>query len=190
MVEALSRNVRLIDAYVDKAMTDDDYLGEIAAKLRVLIVDIPRNRKHTPLLLGVANAYKSTLGINPINGDNRAAFTWTQFLDSMAMHTSKPGNEPHTLTYRDFIRGWAEQAGGAHEDWEIDSALLEMIQFGARVGDRGFPIAKNNLLAIAKNVSQSAKVLLSNVETLRRIKELTDTATAEKANINNKEDGD
>ena len=58
MVDALASQIRLLEAHVVKAQSDRAYLGEVAGKLRLLIVD---TRSNKALLLRVADAYSARL---------------------------------------------------------------------------------------------------------------------------------
>jgi hypothetical protein len=173
MVAALARQVRLLDAYIEKALTDADYLSEIAGKLRLLIIDIPGNRRHKPLLLEVAQVYQVTQRLTPEEGADREPFTWPQFLDRAAATLTDGSGEPRNITFREFIRAWAEQAGGTHEDWEIDQSLIDMINLPGVYINSGLRVSHHNLIAIARNVSRSATTLLGLAEGLQRIKSMT-----------------
>jgi hypothetical protein len=117
MVEALARQVRLLDAYVKRAQSDPDYWGEVASKLRLLIIERARNNR--ALLLRVADEYDARLRFGSSRPDG-GPLTWDEFLDRQML-----GQGERSITFREVICRWAEQMGGAHEDWSVDEMLLK-----------------------------------------------------------------
>jgi hypothetical protein len=118
---------------------DEAYLPEVATKLRLLLV---RSRANKPLLFEVAAQIgvepKVTLGGPPLikrEGEIGPGDTITldQFFDLQAV-TIRTSSGLISLTKRELIRAWAEQLGGAHEDWSVDEALVNAIQTPVFIG--------------------------------------------------------
>ena len=114
-------------------------MTEVAAKLRVLLV---RSNQNTPLLFEVATqiGFTPTVTLDgppllkvpgePGPGDTISLDAFYD-LDAIRMRTSAGFI---TLTKRELIRAWAEQLGGAHEDWSVDEAILNAIHAPIRIG--------------------------------------------------------
>jgi hypothetical protein len=118
---------------------DEAYLPEVATKLRLLLV---RSRANKPLLFEVADQIgvepKVTLGGPPIlkrEGEVGPGDTITldEFFDLQAV-TMRTSSGLISLTKRELIRAWAEQLGGAHEDWSVDEALVNAIKTPIFIG--------------------------------------------------------
>jgi len=154
MVEALGRHVRLLDAYTVKARTDSDYLGEVALKLRLLLLD---SRKRKALLLRVGEAYQADFGVL---AQTDSAPTSCDLLD---LPVTDVGGA--TLSLRAFIRGWREQVRNIPEDWTYDQVLLRGAS-NLRVVE--VCLAKSNLDQIASRVVTVARALLRHVEVVER----------------------
>lgn len=131
MVESLRRHVRLLEEYAEQAFHqgNSDFAGEIAGKLRLLVVKF---RSNEPLLLRLMEAYSSdirvTLAPSPIKyppEDEWMAkpMTIEQYLGLHAVTIRIPTGELVSLTNTQLIRAWAEQSGSAHEDWDMDESL-------------------------------------------------------------------
>lgn len=118
IVQALARHTRLLKAYADSAPSNEDYLGEIAGKLRLLIVETKQN---TPLLLTVAREFG--IAVKP---SASTALSYGEFLKSMAFAYKLDSPDFVMVSYGNLIRSWAEQQGAPHEDWEIDEALAAL----------------------------------------------------------------
>lgn len=162
MVDALASQTRLLWAHLVKAQTDADYWGEVATKLRLLIVEGGNNRA---LLLRVAKQYEArlTFDVRPDGGPS----TWEDLLDSqMLRHGDK------SITVRQVICGWSEQQGGAHQDWSVDEMLLRTQDsaWAGRVGGKRISLAHNNLTAIAMRVIETSNKLLDGIRRLERLK--------------------
>lgn len=124
MQGALKKHAILLQRYCALAFGEgrEEYLGEIAAKLRLLAIE---TRKNTPLLQSVMKAKE----IDPQIG----GLTLEAFLSFPAVGVKVGPSEYKDLSYGDFIRGWAEQMGGAHEDWAVDDALAMSFRLPAYV---------------------------------------------------------
>jgi hypothetical protein len=131
MAQALVRHVRLLRDYSDKCFNEGNtsYAGEIAGKLRLLVVEF---RSNTPLLITIMRKLGSdvriTLSGPPVlkkpgefgPGDQ---VTLEQFLSLDAYGTTLADGSFVRLTKTQLIRSWAEQIGSDHEDWSISPAL-------------------------------------------------------------------
>ena len=147
MVEQLETQLRLLREYSDRAFGDkqDEYLPEVAGKLRLLLV---KSRHNKPLLLEVADQ----LGVNlevTIHGPPGLQYpagdltegrcrvgdriTLDAFFDLLAVGV-KTSSGFITLTKRELIRAWCEQLGGVHEDWSVDEEVVKAIKTGLTVG--------------------------------------------------------
>jgi hypothetical protein len=162
MVEALKRQVRLLESYLGKAPADPDYWGEVAGKLRLLVIDGGSNKA---LLLRVAEKYDAILGFHPEPGNYPK--TWGALLDTPMFTRGE-----QSITMGQLIRGWAEQLGAAHEDWAIDELLLATqrdawitLPNGKRIA-----LAHSNLVAIALRVIETARYLLDGIGALEEMK--------------------
>jgi hypothetical protein len=155
MVNALARQTRLLRAHLIKAQTDEDYWGEVASKLRLLIVEKGANRA---LLLRVASAYEGAVSCSA-RPDADHPRTWDDLLNENMLARGANG-----ITFRQVICRWAEQLGGAHEDWTIDEMLLST-QSEAWVNQMGkrTSLAHANVTAIALKVIASADKLIADI---------------------------
>ena len=137
MVDALERHTLLLQEFCERAFGKGDatYLGEIANKLRLLAV---RSRKNEPLLLRVMEEYRLDfripVGPGPIESAPR--ITVEEFLaqPAGAVRIPFPDGEFVSYTNGQLIRAWAEQIGGAHEDWKMEEAFRTMLALPAFVG--------------------------------------------------------
>jgi hypothetical protein len=141
MLDQLDAQLAKLDEFARVAFVDrrDDFLPEVATKLRLLVV---HSRHNKALLFEVANAF----GISPVitlggppgipipHGTRtmRAGdiLPLDDFFDLEAFCT-RTSSGLVTMTKRELIRAWSEQLGGAHADWAVDEAL--QIAVGARV---------------------------------------------------------
>jgi hypothetical protein len=153
MVEALGREVRLLEAYALNARSDSDYLGEVALKLRVLLLD---SRKKKALLLRVAQSYEGDVvfGTTPDGTPRR----WRDVLDAPIISVGGVA-----ITLKAFILAWAAQVGRVYDDWALDQVLLRALT-NLRVN--GLSVAQSNVHAITRKVIAIARELLDQVEAL------------------------
>jgi hypothetical protein len=152
MVSALARQTRLLETYVIKAQADSDYIGEIAAKLRLLLIE---SRSNKALLFRVAEAFHPRVEYDP-RPDYDHPRTWPELLGG-PMFTFGD----RSISFREVICRFAEQMGGVHEDWSVDDMLLKT-QTDAHVN--GVSLAQNNLTSIAIKAIANAKELLHRIE--------------------------
>jgi hypothetical protein len=133
MTTALLRHTRLLQGYCERAFRDgeQDYLGEVAGKLRLLAID---SRQNEPLLLRVMKA--NNLDIRIRVGVPIRELTVEAFLDLFAGAALMADGKWASYTNRTLIRAWAEQIGAAHEDWNMDEGLRRLLTLPAYVGER------------------------------------------------------
>ena len=152
LVEALHRHVRLLRRYAEQAFEDhdDDYLGEVVAKLRVLVVEKGQNvalliRLMTecgidaPITLAIdadapppprdwAEKYSDGMDVSLVE---------FLTLPSLTVITS---TDERLLSKREFIEVVAEKCGAAHEDWKHPEYLTLIRDSELRVKGYG-PLA-------------------------------------------------
>jgi hypothetical protein len=146
LVEALQRHVKLLRQYAEQAFDkrDDDYLGEVAAKLRLLV--ITKRPPHVPLLVELMNTcqipasltvkYDSAYSPPPAHmaaqGGSKETITVAEMLDlpALAVETSTGKT---MLTKRDLIEVVAQKYGAAHEDWEHPEYLTLIRESDLRI---------------------------------------------------------
>ena len=140
MANALAAHLVLLGRYIDAAAAGDHvYLGEIAAKMRLLVITKPKPNKQVGLLVRLAKLLDSeleiTLGGAPGWKDmqDRTAgdvVTLDEWLASFALQV-ETSEGPRQLTTGELVCVWAEQYGAAHEDWTIDEAFSVSLQWDA-----------------------------------------------------------
>ena len=153
MVEALARQIRLLESHLSSAQGNADFWGEVASKLRLLVIDRGSNKA---LLRHVAEAYAHRLSLQPRVGPR----TLDELLASpMLRHGEK------SITFADLIHSWAEQQGGAHKDWSTDYTLLEVPRRVWTTRPNGQPgsLAHGNLAAVASRVIECGNRLLDEI---------------------------
>jgi hypothetical protein len=156
MARGLSKQIRLLEHFVEQAKTDSDFLAEIANKLRLLLVEGRANRA---LLLEVAQAYKTDISFEP-RPSRQLPRTWKQLLDE------KMGGAGG-MRFRELICRWTEQWGGAHEDWAIDEMLVKLQ--APRAHSHRIPHAEGYLLTVARSVIECSRLLLEAIRSVERI---------------------
>jgi hypothetical protein len=153
MVEALGRQIRLLESHLVSARENSDFWGEVACKLRLLVIDRDSNKA---LLRRVADAYAGRLSLQPKRGPR----TLDELMASpMLRHGEK------SITFADLIRRWAQQQGGANEDWSTDYMLLEAQRrvWTVRPIEQPVSLAHGNLAAVAVRVIECGKQLLDGI---------------------------
>jgi hypothetical protein len=132
MVERLERQLDMLEGFAQAAFAEgkDEFLPEVATKLRVLLV---RSRQNRPLLIEVADRFgiplNVTLDCPPVEGGPRAGdvLSLDAFFDLQAV-TVRTSAGLASMTKRELIRAWSEQLGGAHEDWSVDESLVNAVR--------------------------------------------------------------
>jgi hypothetical protein len=170
MAAALRNHATLLSGYIEAAAAGDPlYLGEIAGKLRLLVI---RKDGHKPLLLRVAELTGDELTVTldappipplpgqPGAGDSIAIET---FLDLVAVALSTPdsGGRLVPLSNREFVTTWAEQYGAAHEDWDLLETSHAKIAFPVRI--EGMRAHARTLLRIAEEIRRVADAYLTQL---------------------------
>ena len=160
MVEALAQQIRLLESHLVSAQADPDFWGEVAGKLRLLLIDRGSNKA---LLRRVADAYAGRLSLQPKTGPR----TFDELLASPMLRQSEK-----SITFADLIRSWAEQQGGPDEDWSANYMLLEAERrvWTARPTDQPVSLAHSNLAAVATRVLECGKQLLDGIARIEGVK--------------------
>lgn len=114
LVEALRRHVKLLRDYRKRAFdeADRDYWGEVAGKLRLLLLPFGRNK---PLLLLLLEKY----GIDPHEIRIMGSIALPEFLNQSGLAVKNAEGHFLPLTNAELINIWATQHGAAHEDWSL-----------------------------------------------------------------------
>lgn len=142
MVDMLRRHRKLLVEYGDKAFNhrEEDYLGEVATKLRLLVVP---KRSNVPLLVRLMSECqlddRFVLGdmgppaaLRPAGRLPGDIVTLKEFLDLPAFRADTSVG-PVTLTKRQLIEVLAEKHGAAHEDWNHPESLVLLLKCPVRV---------------------------------------------------------
>jgi hypothetical protein len=170
MVEALARQVRLLEVYELDARSDSDYLGEVALKLRLLLID---SRKQKALLRLVAQSYKADLvfGVTP----DGTARRWRDLLDAPVITVGGV-----TMTLKEFIRAWVAQVGRTSEDWALDQMMLRALT-SVRINRRS--LTQSDMHSITRQILAIARALLDQVGALEQ------SSASPTAHLNGRRDG-
>ncbi len=117
MVQRLINHLEILIDFADKSFYEyqhEKYLGEVAGKLRVLVVETRTNK---PLLLGLMDHFhyeREWDGTLP-----NSKFTLRTYMYMLAIYSK----DHCTFSNEKIIRYLSQQSGGSHEDWELDSEL-------------------------------------------------------------------
>jgi hypothetical protein len=132
MVRSLHSQVQRLRDFAHRAFVngEEGYGSEVASKLR-LLATTNRRGDQKPLLLELIRRTSApvviVLGGPPLQrreGVPNAGDTITleRFMALDAVTTRGRSGDLLTLSKSEFVRAWAEQAGGAHEDWAFSEA--------------------------------------------------------------------
>ena len=148
----LRRHVTLLHRYAEQAFDghDEAYLGEVAAKLRLLAV---KEEQGDPLLIRLMAECGLHLSVTALQEDGLSlppdwaervppgtVQSLTEHLDLPAVKVTMLGGGEKTLSKREFIELLAEKCGAAHEDWDHPAYLTEIRDSDLRI--KGYaPIA-------------------------------------------------
>jgi hypothetical protein len=149
----------LLEEYYRKAFEegDDRYLGEIAGKLRLLVVRGKRNR---PLLLDFMEKVNSSVKVSLDSPIITEPITIDEYLDQLMLFVRlKDG--PISFTNREFVLAWAQQHGAAHEDIAHDRGYAASRALNVEIF--GQPSHKWNLGAVARTVISVANSFLQEL---------------------------
>ncbi len=170
MVAALRVHVRLLTRYAQEAFGNgnSEFIGEVAAKLRLLVT---RSRSNEPLLLRLieesAEQITFTLG-GPPNRPNQQGYQagdavpLDAYMAFLAIGVRVHSGVWVELTNANLIRALAEQVGASHEDWTLDESLHTILNMGVHIG--GLPGASAALQAITNVVLHVANRFLTKVD--------------------------
>ena len=133
VLKTLQAQTDLLRDYYYKAFVEKKthYLGEIAGKLRLLVIDEGTNKAlllrlmkifDDEILIGLSGPPRKSYTTNYRSGDKISV---KEFLDLEASYNDeakkRKKNEPmEVITKRKLIKQWSQQFGSAHQDWEID----------------------------------------------------------------------
>jgi len=145
------------------------YLGEIAGKLRLLVINEGSNKA---LLLKLMNKFDDEILIT-LKGPPRKPYTSKykngdkisvqEFLNLEATYNDeaekRKNNEIEIITKRDLIKKWSQQFGSAHQDWTIDEDFHKFLKPQFYVC--GIPLQGLELKATAKVILGVCEQFLS-----------------------------
>jgi hypothetical protein len=166
MVERLRDHTALLREYIQRAEAGDRrYLGEIAAKVRLLAID---GRSNKALMLRIGEVIDGTPwvvidgppGWTYLDGHKTGdRLTLREWLDTFQVGVRTPSSADTLvpLTKREFILIWAQQHGGAHEDWNLDERFQASRDVGLQIS--GTHVNDHALLEIARVVLHRAEGL-------------------------------
>ena len=166
LVEALRRHVKLLKDFAAKAFNkgDNNYLGEVAAKLRLLVYEQGRNK---PLLLALMDEFGLDIPIKlggppikPVPGQPGPGdeVSLRQYLGLTAYGIRTPSRGFVQLTKKELIGIWAAQHGAAHEDWELQEEFAVARDCGIYIG--GTPALAAELRVTTESVLYVAEKFL------------------------------
>jgi hypothetical protein len=165
MVAALRRHTELLANFSSHAFDegDDNYLGEVAGKLRLLVYE---SRTNKPLLLTLADDLGADTSFelsgppgfdfgHGLVGGQRTSLR--EYLAGMAFFGTAKSGERVELSKMDVIALWSQQMGAAHEDEAIDPRLHYLMSTGVSIGGRSSEAQllrsiANTVLAVALRV--------------------------------------
>jgi hypothetical protein len=157
MLEALRRHTKLLRAYKQAAFTegeDRDYWGEVAAKLRLLLLKVGRNE---PLLTRLLELYRPGARVFVVSG-----VPLSDFLKQSGL-ALQIGEEFIALTNAELINTWATKHGAAHEDWALTEAFDLIRSRTSDVADT-FRLAAHRLALITEAVLEASEQLLRDAK--------------------------
>lgn len=180
MLKTLQSQTDLLKDYCHKAFVEKktNYLGEIAGKLRLLVIDEGKNK---PLLLKLMNEFDDEI-LFTLNGPPGKSHTGKykigdeisiqEFLN-IESHINDEAKKRKTtgieiITKRDLIKRWSQQLGSAHQDWAVDEDLHKFLKPEFYFG--GIPLQGLELKVTAKTILDVCEQFLS-----KHKKELNET---------------
>lgn len=170
LLEALQRNVRLLEQFSERAFGqgDLDYLGEVAGKLRLLISPQKYNK---PLLIALMDEFGADIPVtldelpvqpSPGRPSPGRQISLQEFLSLPAYGIRSKAGRWLQLNKLELIQIWAQQHGAAHEDWELDEAFILARDSGLFIGGRPALTAELKLTTLA--VLEVARRFLAGLE--------------------------
>ena len=171
MLKTLQSQTDLLKDYYHKAFVEKKtiYLGEIAGKLRLLVIDEGTNKA---LLLRLMKEFDDEFlfTLNGPPGKSRTSkyqsgdkISIQEFLN-IESHTSDEAKKRKTtgieiITKRDLIKRWSQQLGSAHQDWAVDEDLHKFLKPEVYFG--GIPLQGLELKATTKIILDMCELFLS-----------------------------
>lgn len=133
-VGALRRHVELLREYARRAFEAGDpaFLGEVAGKLRLLVLGTGTQR---PLLLHLLDEFEMDIEVSVRPPFGPSTLCLDDYLDSLAFAGQTSAGYVR-LSHSDVIAAGAQQAGAAHEDWELEEPFARSAFSGIAVGGR------------------------------------------------------
>jgi hypothetical protein len=130
LVEALRRHVEFLRKYARWAFEDGDpaFLGEVAGKLRLLVLERGRN---APLLLYLLDEFEMDIEVSMRPPFSPSTLCLDDYLDSLAF-AGQISKGYARLSNNDVIAAWSQQTGAAHEDWELAEDFARFAFSGVR----------------------------------------------------------
>lgn len=182
LLASLRRHVKLLKEYSVRAFRDhdQDYLGEISGKLRLLVCKFGR---HKPLLQALMDEFELNIRITidgppnvqsppdlPSVGDQISLQEYLA-LPAYGIKTSTGFVE---ITKEQLIRVWAEKHGPAHEDWSLPEEFVTAINtqiliFGLSPIEHELKVTTETVLFVADEFLNSIDQTLIDLKTAERI---------------------
>jgi len=156
--EALLEHIGLLREYGQRAFEEGDrrYLGEVAAKLRLLCYRKGRNR---PLLLDMMARYDSKVQVVSSFPPGKTR-PLEEYLGELSMAIPGP-NGKVIITNRDLVGLWAQQRGAAHEDWEHSDEMVALRYQRVYIG--GLHASEASLRAVYRTVLSVSNAFLGEL---------------------------
>ena len=161
LVEHLILHLGLLEDFNKKAFAEgnQDYLGEISGKLRLLVY---KGKSNTPLLLELMKYFNFNRLLNFEKPWGKETSTLKEYLESTAFGINVPNRGFVEISVIDYIRLIAEQYGSAHEDWKINDELAYLLESGIFI--QGLSSASAILKSISETILLVGKEFLQYIE--------------------------
>jgi hypothetical protein len=163
LVGALRRHVQLLQVYAQRAFREGEevFLGEVAAKLRLLVAEHGR----PPLLLALMDELGADiqfkLDLPPVQDpDQGNEITLRHYMKRTALGVRTEAGF-RMLSHAAFVREWAQQYGASHEAWTVTEHFLNAHQSGVFIG--GAPANAAVLRVITTTVLHVANRFLAEL---------------------------
>lgn len=169
MVSELEAQLELLADHAERAFDKREirYCGEVATKLRLLVLSSPQNKA---LLFKVADAFNVDMTIEvppdvvPRANNPTGKMHFEKFFERIDyMRASDTG--PVYVSHRELIKIWSEKRGGAHSDWEEAAWIEHMFKFHNMTFD-GFSGAEIAMRGLAGRTLQIGREVLELVRQL------------------------
>jgi len=163
LLDRLRVQCDLLKEYLERSRTDTRFTGEVAAKIRLMACRFGRGQYQSrPLLNDVILEYRLYAPL-VMKGKEVSLAEYMDLVCLQVQRMVKTESGGYRASWSElkvyeFVRALAEQAGGAHEDWEVDDWLAS----GLRVGDSARH--HHELRRIAKAVLDVADSFFAGLE--------------------------